>query len=288
MVVVGATGGVGRLVTQRLLAACETPDEKDSPLGQALNTLPVTKVRALVRNASRAHSALPCDNPALSIFEMGDDSHTTGKDDRPSPDYKGALQDAAALVICMGTTAFPTKAWQNGNTPTAVDDKLIDNLVHSIDANTMQRLVHVSSIGTGRTREFPFLILNSFGILDAKARGEQHVRQAAQRHNIAYSIVRPGRLVGEPHTNVGMLRSDPNPRALDVTVAAGDNLRGELSRVAAADAVLLATRWDTDHNLDFSVVHTRGTAPPTDKWVRLLQAVAQTEPSLANADVVSP
>ena len=36
---------------------------------------------------------------------------------KPGPELLEAVDGCAALVICTGTTAFPTLAWQGGNTP---------------------------------------------------------------------------------------------------------------------------------------------------------------------------
>lgn len=259
VVVAGATGGVGRLVVQRLLALSTA----DDLVGPGIN---VTAVRALVRDSTRAKSILPIDHPSLSICPLSSIPSASNEQ------LVNAMTDAAALVICTGTTAFPTKAWRGGNTPTAVDDHGVAALLKALTKG-IRRVVLVSSIGTTRTSQFPFVILNAFQILDAKARGEQHVRTMAKQLDYSYAIVRPGRLVGAPHTNVGMLKSEPKERMLDVAVAKGDSLVGELSRAAAADAVVFAITWDSNADLDFSVVHSKGVPPSSEKWKLLLDGV---------------
>lgn len=276
--VAGATGGVGRLVIDRLLAIQKVPEDKERVLNEKKSSLPVTGVRAIVRNTKRASKVLPVDNNALSVYQLG--SHSDVPKDRQdndevaiTSDLQTALKGVGALVICTGTTAFPTRAWRGGNTPRAVDDVFVRRLVSSVDAAAIRRVVLASSVGTGRARKFPFIILNAFGVLDCKRRGEEHVRDAARTNGYAYSIVRAGRLVGEPQTNIGVVRSKPNPNWLDIKVASGDTFIGDLTRGAAADAIVFATTWDLNANLDFSIVHALGCSPPIAEWEALLQQV---------------
>ena len=79
--VIGASGNVGKLVALRL---SET-----------------FKVRGVVRSAARARSFLP-DSVEL---------HECDLRDGPTASLAKALDGAAGLVVCAGTTAFPTKAW---------------------------------------------------------------------------------------------------------------------------------------------------------------------------------
>ena len=78
--VIGASGNVGKLVALRL---SET-----------------FKVRGVVRSAARARSFLP----DVELFECD-------LRDGPTASLAKALDGAAGLVVCTGTTAFPTKAW---------------------------------------------------------------------------------------------------------------------------------------------------------------------------------
>lgn len=41
----------------------------------------------------------------------------------------------------------------------------------------LKRFVLLSSVGVERADKFPFVILNAFGVLDAKAKGEEAVRR---------------------------------------------------------------------------------------------------------------
>lgn len=229
--VAGATGGVGRLVVSHLLADGH-------------------EVRALVRDVPRATAALP---PGVLVAPVADSA---------------ALADVEVLVIATGTTAFPTRAWRGGNTPAVVDDAGVRRLVYA--AEGLRRVVLLSSIGVLRVGVFPFSVLNLFGVLDAKRRGEEHLRAAAREKGFAYSIVRPGRLVGAPHTNPGALKREPHNAVLDVCVSRGDVGKGNLSRGAAADAVIASIDWPGDVDLEFSAIHVPGAAPQPDMWRKKL------------------
>lgn len=227
--VAGATGGVGRLLVRKL---CATG----------------VPVRALVRDSQRARVALP---PATEIAETGSLISPDGL-----PLARRALEGVHALYICVGTTAFPTRRWLRGDTPKAVDVAGVERLLRAADLSTLRRVVLLSSIGTGRTHTFPFSILNSFGVLDAKRNAETLVRDTARARGFSFAIVRPGRLVGAPHTNIGMLRVDHDARMADVALYPGDKGAGNCSRSVTADVMLAAGAASC--NLDFSVIEKEG------------------------------
>jgi len=118
-----------------------------------------------------------------------------------------AMNDVSAVVIATGTTAFPTKKWAGGNTPHAVDEDAVRKVARAAaEVNTMKKVVLVTSIGVERRKELPFSILNLFGVLDAKRNGEVAVIEAASEGGFDYAIVRPGRLVGGPYTNLDVAK----------------------------------------------------------------------------------
>lgn len=51
--------------------------------------------------------------------------------------------------------------------------------------------------GIQRKDKFPFSILNAFGVLDAKQRGEEAIISSG----LPYTIIRPGRLIDGPYTS---------------------------------------------------------------------------------------
>lgn len=98
--------------------------------------------------------------------------------------------------------------------------------------------------------------------------------RAARERGFAYAILRPGRLIGAPHSNVGMLRkgeAEEGRRA--VRLARGDTLAGDVSRAAAADALFFAAGWDPAKDLDFCFVHEDGVAPRVHQWDAMLRSV---------------
>ena len=70
-----------------------------------------------------------------------------------------------------------------------------------------KRVVLLSSILVTRRESFPGVFLNGMryvsnnGVLDAKAAGEEALREVAVQENFDYSIIRPGQLVGGPYAN---------------------------------------------------------------------------------------
>jgi nucleoside-diphosphate-sugar epimerase len=139
------------------------------------------------------------------------------KADLVNPDFgiglKNAFLGADAIVLATGTSAFPSEKWgdKNSNSPRFIDDEGIKNAVKAIEeinadaaksgARRIQRVTLLSSIGVQRRNQFPFFILNLFGVLDSKAAGEIALKDASKRAGFQYAIVRPGRLVGGPYTN---------------------------------------------------------------------------------------
>ena len=242
--VAGATGGVGRLLCAQLV-------ERG------------VHITALARNAPRARNVLPA---AVHIFEL----------EHLESDEGNALDGIDALALCVGTTAFPTRAWARGNTPRAVDVDFVRRLTNAAEkySSSLRKIVLLSSIGTSRGAQFPFSILNLFGVLDAKREGEHIVRSMAKKCAIQYAIIRPGNLVGQPHTNIGSISLREDPAMEQVLLRTGDVGTGQLSRRAAADALAATLLWKGTDNLEFSIVQQKGKRPSHDEWERRLYQVA--------------
>lgn len=123
---------------------------------------------------------------------------------------RAALLNASGVVLSLGTTAFPTKKWKGGNTPNAIDNLAIRRVSNALltEKNIPRKVVLVTSVGVKRTKNFPFFILNLFGVLDAKRSGEEAIQEmaAASGGMLDYAIVRPGRLVGGPYTNLDLAK----------------------------------------------------------------------------------
>uniref|UniRef100_A0A7S0ZAU6 NAD(P)-binding domain-containing protein n=1 Tax=Timspurckia oligopyrenoides TaxID=708627 RepID=A0A7S0ZAU6_9RHOD len=207
--VIGATGGVGFHVINRLLS-------KQS------------QVRAVVRDVAKAKESF---GDAAGSLEF-----VTADVTIPGEQLEKAVEDVDAVVLCVGTTAFPSKAWKNGNSPKNVDGQGVENVmsaiervsVQSVSKKNVKKIVALSSVGVLRKTKFPFAILNLFGVLDAKLRAEKAVIQTSEKLGLDYSILRPGRLVGGPYTNIGAIRKERGDNG--IVLALGDNQSGDCAR----------------------------------------------------------
>ena len=126
----------------------------------------------------------------------------------------------------------------------------------------------LTSVGVDRTNEMPFVILNLFGVLDAKRAGEDAVKQSAQQSNFSYSIIRPGRLVGGPYTNLDLAKlfQVEGGATNGVTLEKGDTLLGDCKRDVAAEAVLQCLENVECNDVEFSMVSNEERALTDDEW----------------------
>ncbi|KAJ7549791.1 hypothetical protein O6H91_07G069300 [Diphasiastrum complanatum] len=170
VLVVGATGGVGQLVTAALL---------DRGI----------QVRALLRDIGKG----------LAFF--GDHARDklqvcTGDTRQPDNLDPSLFEGVTHVICCTGTTAFPSKRWFGDNTPEQTDWHGVRNLVAAVPS-TVQKFVLVSSVGVTRCDQLPWSIMNLFGVLKFKKMGEDFLRASG----IPYTVIRPGRLTDGPYTS---------------------------------------------------------------------------------------
>jgi uncharacterized protein YbjT (DUF2867 family) len=279
--VVGASGNVGKLVALRLSDTY--------------------KVNGIVRTASSVSEFL--NRESITLYEANL-LEELKKDSTKCPDsLRPALEKANAIVICTGTTAFPTKAWtrsesdgvavdvlkaladnsfdikeaiasldnQGLNTPKNIDALSNEFLMTAWkDACRVQRkrIIMLSSIGVQRRDQMPFPILNACGVLDAKAAGEAAVEAAAKSGGFSYTIVRPGQLFGGPYDNnyyLGTIAQlDKDANTQDIDVAVGDTLLGDTLRSTLAEVTAQICEGDYARDIDFAVVNVKGDVPDAD------------------------
>ncbi|MGK7949060.1 MAG: SDR family oxidoreductase [Xenococcaceae cyanobacterium] len=240
ILVAGATGGVGQLVVAKLL-------EKN------------ISVRALTRDKDKASQMF---DKRVEIV-VGDIRY---------PDSLiSATQGVTQIICCTGTTAFPSLRWdfsnlfQAKNTPQEVDGEGVKNLVAAAPKD-LKRFVFVSSCGVLRKDSFPFNILNAFGVLDAKLQGEAAIKASG----LAYTIIRPGRLIDGPYTSYDLntlLKAKTDGKKA-VVIESGDSLNGDTSRIDVANACIECLKYDTTVNKEFAIINS-GERPPTINWERL-------------------
>lgn len=257
ILVAGATGGVGQLVVSKLL-------EKD------------LSVRILTRDAAKAEKMF---NNKVEIV-VGDI--------REPNTLPAAMLNINSIISCTGTTAFPSARWEFDpplniielaialldpksiaakakNTPFKVDSQAIKNLVVAVPKN-LKRFVFVSSCGILRKNQFPFNILNSFGVLDAKQEGESAIINSG----IPYTIIRPGRLIDGPFTSYDLntLLKATTDGKLGVVLAKGDQLLGDASRIDVAAACVESLFYPSAAGQIFGLVN-QGIRPSVIDWQQL-------------------
>ncbi|CEJ42872.1 SDR family oxidoreductase [Umezakia ovalisporum] len=263
VLVAGATAGVGQLVTANLLSKA-------------------MKVRALARNGAKATKMF---NEKVEIA-VGDIRDITT--------LAPAMRDVNYIICCTGTTAFPSEKWEFDsqpnllewgrilidseyrnskakNNPQKVDAEGVSNLVSAAPSD-LKRFVFISSVGVERKNQPPFNILNTFGVLDAKQKGEQ----AIVNSGLPYTIIRPGRLIDGPYTSYDLntLLQAKTRGKLGVIVENGDQLLGDASRIDVAGACVESIFHPSTENQAFNLVN-KGTRPPIIDWETIFSPLSK-------------
>ncbi|HEY9610660.1 SDR family oxidoreductase [Allocoleopsis sp.] len=267
VLVAGATGGVGQLTVAKLL-------EKGFP------------VRVLTRSAAKAENMF--DNRVE--IAVGDIRHPTT--------LPPAVQNVTHIICCTGTTALPSIKWdfdnadeatgigsliewskiyfdaqyrqaKAKNSPEQVDTQGVINLVATAPKD-LKRLIFVSSCGILRKDQPPFSILNAFGVLDAKLKGEE----AIIRSGLPYTIIRPARLIDGPYTSYDLntLLKAKTGGKLGVVVGTGDTLIGETSRIDVASACVECLDNPATEGKVFELVN-QGARPSAIDWRALFSSL---------------
>ncbi len=266
ILITGATGGVGQLAVAYALA-------------QGYG------VRALTRNV----------NKARSLF---DDRVELVEADLRVPDSLPPVLDGIdAVVCCSGTTAFPSDKWQvelpsqsweqfftwgriffdadyrqnhTKNSPAIADGQGVSNLVTAAKHSSAKRFVLVSSLGVERKQQFPFSILNAYGVLDAKTKAEQALRGSG----LGYTIIRPGRLIDGPYTSYDLntLIKASTDGKQGVVLGSGDQLLGQTSRKDVAAACVEALQDIATVDKTFEIIN-QGNRPQTISWPALFASL---------------
>lgn len=267
VLVAGATGGVGQLTVAMLL-------EKDF------------SVRVLTRSAEKAEKMF--DNQVEIVVG----------DIRNSTTLPAAIKNISYIICCTGTTAFPSSKWdfektdkinslgsfkkwskiyldsqyrqaKAKNSPTQIDFQGVSNLILAAPKN-LKRFIFVSSCGILRKDKFPFSLLNSFGVLDAKQKGEEAIIHSG----LPYTIIRPGRLIDGPYTSYDLntLLKAKTGGKLAVVLGKGDTLSGDTSRIDVASACVECLSNPTTIGKVFEIVN-QGSRPSVIDWKALFASL---------------
>lgn len=211
--VIGASGGVGQWVSFRLL-------ERGLP------------VVALGRNVTKL-AELPMLTGA-TIAAYNSQSEVLAE----------VLRGCQNVVITVGTSAFPSGAWANGNSPrTACFDSVLTILdaVSLLGPNAIRKVAMVSSAGVDRRDIFPFNVLNLCQVLTAKKDAENLLLAQADRLSYLPIICRPGRLVGPPFTNndlTRLLAKKQVSKMRGLVLDRRDVLAGDVDRSDVAESIV--------------------------------------------------
>ena len=264
VLVTGATGGVGQLTVATLL-------EKGY------------QVRVLTRSAEKAQKMF--DNRVeIAIGDI-----------RQPTTLPPTVQNVTHIICATGTTAFPSAKWDFDNTdevkgigsliewskiyldsqyrnakaknsPEQVDAQGVSNLVAAAPKE-LKRFVFVSSCGILRKDKPPFSLLNAFGVLDAKHKGEE----AIIRSGLPYTIIRPGRLIDGPFTSYDLntLLKAKTGGKLGVVVGTGDTLSGDTSRIDVGSVCVECLENPVTKGKIFELVN-QGPRPSVIDWAALL------------------
>ncbi len=266
VLVAGATGGVGQLAVANLIAQGYS-------------------VRVLTRSEQKAEAMF-----------AGKVDIAVGDITKPETLAK-AVADTTHIICATGTTALPSERWdfkmdlgsnpieqfatwskiyldadfRNANarnSPDAVDAIGVSNLVQAAPED-LQRFVFVSSCGVARKDQFPYSVLNAFGVLDAKGKGEN----AILRSSLPYTIVRPGQLTDGPYTSrdFNTLVQASTEGKLGVVIATGDTLNGQMSRIDVAAACVACLGIEATRNKAFEMI-SKGDRPAEIDWESLFSA----------------
>jgi len=245
VLVAGATGGVGQLLCAKLLERGYT-------------------VRAMSRSEDKTKQLLGEAQGLQVVYG----------DMRSQSTLSSVVSGVDAVCCCTGTTAFPSKRWDGGNDPEQTDYVGVKNLVEVTAKEAgLKRFVLTTSAGVERSSQFPFFILNAFGVLKYKRMGEQ----VLETSGLPFTIIRPGRLTDGPYTSYDLntLLKGISGNRQSVTLSSKDDLVGETSRIAAAEAVLQALGCGAAENRAFSITSTEGDGPGQDpvRWKSLFEEV---------------
>jgi nucleoside-diphosphate-sugar epimerase len=219
-------------------------------------------VRAASRNPERA----------AVLFGRADGLECVPADTRDAASLAAAVDGVAAVACCTGTTAFPSRRWFGGNGPKATDEEGVKNLVAAARRapTPPARFILVSSAGVDRADRPPYSILNAFGVLTAKRAGED----ALKGSGLPWTLLRPGRLTDGPYTSYDLntlLQATADDRR-GVVASPRDDLDGQTSRIAVAEAVVQCLSLDCTEGAALSLESAPGEGPGMDaaKWEALL------------------
>lgn len=255
----GASGGIGQLISRKLL------DSNNNNNNNEINT--VVAVTRNIDNAKKFELLNGCSFKMADAREM-------------DKNLIECLIDTDNIVVSLGTTAFPTSKWEGGkNNPQRANVDTMANIITSLKIlndekqKTPKRMILVSSIGVERPNEMPFKILNSYGVLDSKLNQEKIFLEGCEALNIQGIIIRPGRLVGAPFTNFDLAKlfGIDQGKNQGICIDKREILAGDVERADVAESIvrILNAKYCVKQGV-FSIINTPGSQPSDKQWSALL------------------
>eukprot|EP01026_Neomeris_dumetosa_P046518 TRINITY_DN3961_c0_g2_i3.p1 TRINITY_DN3961_c0_g2~~TRINITY_DN3961_c0_g2_i3.p1 ORF type:complete len:289 (+),score=25.04 TRINITY_DN3961_c0_g2_i3:26-892(+) len=248
VLVAGGTGGTGQLTVQRLVQS-------------GIN------VKTVCRKMDHAKE-LYSDLDNVEIYPL--DFRSCG-----SSSIQELLKGVDAVCCCLGTTVFPSPRWNGNNGPKPTDYVAVKNLVEATPLD-IKRFVLVTSAGVMRSTEFPWAILNWFGVLKYKRAAEIELIESG----IPYTIVRPCRLIGPPYTNVDVnSRLQPSGEEFTgVQLSANDDIEGatQCARRHLVETIVQSLFAEETINKTLSICSLIGETDPeqnSDLWKQRFQQI---------------
>jgi uncharacterized protein YbjT (DUF2867 family) len=187
-------------------------------------------VRALTRDPAKESQ----------LHEAGADEVVVGDLMDPA-DAERAVAETDAVLCAVGSTPGLDLLSRE-----PVDGQGVVNLIDAATAAGCETFVLESAIGVGSSKPgMPSvfrLFLNTFGIVSAKERAEEHLRGSS----LSYTILRPGGLTDDPPTG-------------EVVVGeGGDTVSGQIPRADVARLMVAALSSPDASNRTFEVVSRAG------------------------------
>eukprot|EP00442_Polarella_glacialis_P004473 CAMPEP_0115070742 /NCGR_PEP_ID=MMETSP0227-20121206/13288_1 /TAXON_ID=89957 /ORGANISM="Polarella glacialis, Strain CCMP 1383" /LENGTH=294 /DNA_ID=CAMNT_0002457301 /DNA_START=178 /DNA_END=1065 /DNA_ORIENTATION=- len=149
---------------------------------------------------------------------------------------KDTVEELAEKVRGTAAVIFACSASSKGGDAKAIDEVAAVKAAQACKLAGLPKYVLLSSGGVARPGATNWMPGPTWGIMDAKARGEEGVKAALRGAGTRYTILRPGGLEDSPALG---------PRAMEVNQ--GDIIGGLVSRAdVAAAAIAAATSPETD------------------------------------------
>ena len=187
-----------------------------------------------------------------------------------------SVKNSDVIIISVGTTAFPTEKWKNGNDPKSACVDTVSTILEAVEKsrNRPSKMILLSSIGVERRESFPFKILNLYGILDAKRESELLFLDKASKLGSKAIVSRPGRLVGAPFTNndLAKLFQINQGENQGIVLNNKDILSGDIERKDVAESIkrIIESKRLPD-KLTYSIINKKGPPPDDLEWNQILK-----------------